>query len=174
MTEGALTWRPRSRVSPMVDASAHESTVRDLLRERHGGQHELLPLLQEIQQRLGYIPRDVLQTIADGLNLSRAEVFGVASFYHDLHDAPGGAHRVQICGAEACQAVGCRALEAHAERSLGIAAGETTADGAITLERAYCFGNCAAGPTLRLDDTIHGRVTPERFDAIVRVLRAPR
>lgn len=155
----------------MEDALAE---VRALLAELHGEQHELLPLLQQVQLRLGYVPREALQTIADGLNLSRAEVFGVATFYHDLRDSPAGAHRLQICGAEACQAVGCRALEAHAQRSLGIDFGGTTADGTITLDRAYCFGNCAAGPTIRVDDTIHGRVTSNRFDAIVQGLRTPR
>ena len=158
----------------MTDAPAHDSVVRDLLCRGRGEQHELLPLLQALQHRLGYVPRDALQTIADGLNLSRAEVFGVASFYHDLRDTPGGRHRLQICGAEACQAVGCRALEAHAERTLGIAFGATTPDGTITLERVYCFGNCAAGPTVRIDDTIHGRVTADRFDEIVRPLRTVR
>jgi len=155
----------------MNDVPAHDSVVREIIARYRGEQHELLPLLQEVQQRLGYVPHDALQTIADGLNLSRAEVFGVATFYHDLKDAPGGRHRLQICGAEACQAVGCRQLEAHAQRVLGIEVGGTTVDGTITLERAYCFGNCAAGPTIRLDDSIHGRVTTERFDAIVRGLK---
>jgi len=155
------------RTVPVEDALTNESAIRDLLRDLRGEQHELLPLLQAVQLRIGFVPKAAVQQIADALNLSRAEVYGVARFYHDLRDAPAGRQIVQICGAEACQAVGCRALTAHAERTLGIATGETTADGRTTLEVAYCFGNCACGPTVRIGDTIHGRVTPARFDALV-------
>jgi formate dehydrogenase subunit gamma len=156
-----------------MERDATELTTIDEVLSRHPARQDaLLPVLQAVRERLGYIPRAALQVIADALNLSRAEVFGVVSFYHDLRLSPGGTHRLQICAAEACQAVGCRALEAHAQRVLGVAFGETTADGTITLERAYCFGNCAAGPTVRLDDTIHGRVNAERFDTLLLRVRA--
>jgi formate dehydrogenase subunit gamma len=101
------------------------------------------------------------------LNLSRAEVHGVITFYHHFRQHPPGRHVVQICRAEACQAVGAMALEAHAKQCLGIDFHDTTADGAVTLEAVYCLGNCAVGPSLRVDDDIVGRVTPARFDEIV-------
>jgi NADH:ubiquinone oxidoreductase subunit E len=151
-----------------------ESVVDAVLRGAASEQHALLPVLQEVQRRLGFVPKAALQRIADALNVSRAEVYGVASFYHDLRDTPAGVHRLQICAAEACQAVGCRELGRHVERRLGIAFGETTLDGRVTLERAYCFGNCAAGPTVRVDDTIHGRVSVERIDALIETLRGAR
>ena len=131
----------------------------------------LLPLLHAIQDRFGHIPPDSVPAIATALNLSRAEVHGVISFYHDFRTNPGGRHRVQICRAEACQAMGSRSLEAHARSSLGIDFGETTADGAVTLEPVYCLGNCACSPSVRIDERVHARVTTERFDALVAGLR---
>ncbi len=135
--------------------------------EQPGG---LLPLLHAIQGELGYIPREAVPTIARALHLSRAEVHGVISFYHDFRTSPAGAHVVQICRAEACQAMGSRELEAYAGAALGIEPGETTADGAVTLEPVYCLGNCACAPSVRVDDDIHARVTRERFDQLVASL----
>ena len=131
----------------------------------------LLPLLHALHDELGYIPQACVAQIASALGLSRAEVHGVISFYHDFRSQPGGRHRLQICRAEACQAVGSRALEQHAQAKLGVAFGETTADGMVTLEPVYCLGNCACSPSLRLDDTIHGRVNPERFDELLASLQ---
>lgn len=136
-------------------------------REVPGG---LLPLLQEIQGELGCIPAEVVPAIARAFNLSRAEVHGVISFYHDLRTEPAGQHRLQICCAEACQAVGARSLEQHAEKSLGIGLGETTRDGTVTLEAVYCLGNCACGPSVRIGDSVHGRVDPVRFDQLMAEL----
>lgn len=130
----------------------------------------LLPLLHAIQHALGYIPPAAVPLIANDMHLSRAEVHGVISFYHDFRSAPAGRHLVQICRAEACQAVGARELEAHAKQKLGIEFGATTADGSITLEPVYCLGNCACSPSLRIDDTIHGRVNAERFDNLLAEL----
>jgi formate dehydrogenase subunit gamma len=132
----------------------------------------LLPMLHAIQDEFGHVPDSAVPVIAQGLNLSRAEVHGVITFYHHFRQHPPGRHVVQICRAEACQAVGAVALEAHAKKCLGIDFHDTTADGAVTLEAVYCLGNCAVGPSLRVDDDIVGRVTPERFDAIVTELRA--
>ena len=101
----------------------------------------LLPLLHAIQAELGHIPDSVVPTIADALNLSRAEVHGVISFYPDFHSHPLGDHVVQICRAEACQSMGSRQLEAHAKKSLGVEFGGTTTDGNITLEPVYCLGD---------------------------------
>ncbi len=125
----------------------------------------LLPALLEVQAQLGYVPAHAIAALAEHFNVSRADVHGVVGFYQDLRTAPPGRRVVQICQAEACQAVGCRELTAHAERRLGVALGGH--DGAFTLEPAYCFGNCACGPSVRIDDAIHGRVSPARFDALI-------
>jgi formate dehydrogenase subunit gamma len=133
----------------------------------------LLPVLRAIQDRLGHVPAHAVAVVADVLNISRADVHGVVSFYHDFRDAPPGRHIVKLCRAEACQAVGARALERHAKAALAIGFGETTADGAITLEPVYCLGNCAAGPSMMIDGEPIGRVDAAAFDAAVAALRVP-
>src|SRR5690606_26908528 len=109
-------------------------------------------------------------------NLSRAEVHGVVTYYHHFRQSPPGRHVIRLCQAEACQAMGAPALLAHARRALAVEPGQTTADGAVTLEVAYCLGLCASSPALLLDDDeaacAHGRVTPAAFDALVASLRA--
>jgi len=130
----------------------------------------LLPLLHAVQDAIGYIPPASVAAIARAMNLSRAEVHGVISFYHDFRSEPGGQHTLQICRAEACQAMGARALEAHAKTTLNIDYGETTADGRITLEPVYCLGNCACSPSVRIDDAVHARVDAPRLDALLAAL----
>ncbi len=133
----------------------------------------LMPILHAVQDALGYVPPDSLTLIAHELNLTRAEVHGVVSFYHHFRNAPPGRHIVRLCRAEACQALGARALEAHAKKTLGIDFHETTSDGAITLEPVYCLGNCGCGPSLLIDvDEVHGRVTAAAFDDLVKTARA--
>ena len=127
----------------------------------------LLPLLHAIQSDLGYVPDSAVPIIAKGLNLSRAEVHGVISFYHDFKTTPVGRHTVQVSRAEACQSMGSRQLEAHAKQALGIDYGETTADGAVTLEPVYCLGNCACSPSVRIDDAIYARVDTDLFDDLM-------
>ena len=147
-----------------------DNSITDLLdhyRDVPGG---LLPLLHAIQKAFGFIPPDEVPTIAHAMNLSRAEVHGVISFYHDFRSEPAGRHTLQICRAEACQAMGSRELEAHAKASLGIEYGGTTPDGAITLEPVYCLGNCACSPSVRIDDSVHARVDPARLDALLNDL----
>lgn len=131
------------------------------------GPEHLLPVLQQVQSRVGWVPQDAIREIASAFNLSRAEVHGVVTFYHDLREAPVGTHVVQLCMAEACQAVGCRALAQHAQSSLGVTMGESSADGRVHLEAAYCFGNCALGPTIRIGDRVFGGVSAERFDELM-------
>lgn len=130
----------------------------------------LLPLLHEVQDRLGYVPENAVTRIAAAMNQSRAEVHGVITFYHHFRTTPPGRHVLQVCCAEACQSMGSARLLEHAQSRLGIRAGETTSDGAITLERVYCLGNCACSPSVMIDGTPAGRVTPERFDALVDAL----
>ena len=132
----------------------------------------LLPLLHAIQAELGYVPDSVVPSIAIGLNLSRAEVHGFISFYHDFKTHPVGQHTVQICRSEACQSMGSRQLEAHAKALLGVDYHETTEDGAITLEPVYCLGNCACAPSVRINNDIHARVDTERFDDLMADLDA--
>jgi formate dehydrogenase subunit gamma len=130
----------------------------------------LLPLLHAVQEARGCIPASAVPAIAGALGLSRAEVHGVISFYHDFRSEPAGRHVLQICRAEACQAMGSRELEAHVKARLGIDFGATSADGAITLEAVYCLGNCACSPSVRLDDAIHARVDATRLDALLAEL----
>jgi formate dehydrogenase subunit gamma len=128
----------------------------------------LLPILHAVQEELGYVPREAVAQVATALNLSRAEVHGVVSFYHHFRQQPPGRQVLQLCRAEACQAVGCEATEAHARARLGVDYHGTSADGRFTLEAAYCLGNCAAGPSVMLDGKLHGRVTPQRLDELLQ------
>ncbi len=127
----------------------------------------LMPLLHQIKESLGYIPKESVADIARGMGLSRAEVHGVISFYHDFHDQPRGRTTVQICRAEACQAMGSRQLETHVKKRLGIDYGETTTDGSFSLEPVYCLGNCACSPSIRIGEDIYARVDSGRFDEIL-------
>ncbi|MBZ5487691.1 formate dehydrogenase subunit gamma [Halomonas aquamarina] len=131
----------------------------------------LLPILHALQDRFGFIPSDAVAMIAESLQQTRAEVHGVISFYHHFRTTPPGRHVVQICRAEACQSVGARALEAHAKARLGVDYHQTTPDRDITLEAVYCLGNCACGPSIRVDDQVRGRVTPEAFDELLDELQ---
>jgi formate dehydrogenase subunit gamma len=127
----------------------------------------LLPILHGIQDAVGYIPPTTVPVIAEGLNLSRAEVHGVISFYHYFRESPPGRHTIHLCRAEACQSMNQRGLEAHAKRALGVDFHGTTANGAFSFEPVYCLGNCACSPAMMIDGELYGRVTPDRFDTIV-------
>ncbi|MGB6603353.1 MAG: formate dehydrogenase subunit gamma [Steroidobacteraceae bacterium] len=131
----------------------------------------LMPILHGVQSTLGYVPKDAVPIIASELNLSRAEVHGVLSFYHYFRKDPPGRHVVHLCRAEACQSVGGAALEAHAKRSLGIDFHETTADRTVSLEPVYCLGNCSLGPSIMIDSQLQGRVSPQRFDELMARVR---
>ena len=145
-------------------------TIEAVVQEHIGRVGPLMPVLHAVQERLGYVPSAAIPMIASALSLSRAEVHGVMHFYHDFRDEPAGDHVIQVCRAEACQAMGARALESHVRGKLGINFGETTPDGRFTLDPVYCLGNCACAPTVRIDDDIHARVTPERFDELLASL----
>ncbi|WP_267220486.1 formate dehydrogenase subunit gamma [Dyella silvae] len=125
----------------------------------------LLPVLHGVQDLLGYVPDQAVSLIARELNLSRADVHGVISFYHYFRQKPSGRHVIHLCRAESCQAMGAARLEQHVKQGLGIGFHETTADGAYTLEPVYCLGNCACSPAMMVDGELKGRITPERFDA---------
>lgn len=133
----------------------------------------LLPLLHAVQDRLGYVPPAAVPLIAHGLNLSRADVHGVISFYHHFRSTPPGRHVLQLCRAESCQAMGSAALETQAKQQLGIDYHQTSASGAVTLEPAYCLGNCALSPALLLDGELLGRMTPARLRQLLDGLETP-
>ena len=126
-----------------------------------------LVMLQALQEAFGYVPEPAIPMIASTLNLSRAEVHGVFTFYHDFRRQPAGRHVLKLCRAEACQAAGGDALAARAESKLGIAIGNTTPDERVTLEPIYCLGLCATAPSAMLDDRLIGRLDEARIDALV-------
>lgn len=131
----------------------------------------LLPILHGIQDRIGHIPPEAVPVIADVLNLSRAEVHGVISFYHYFRQTPPGRHTVQICQAESCQAMGSAKLTAHAKQHLGIDFHQTTVDEEFSLEPVYCLGNCACSPAVMIDDEVYGRVSNGRLEQLLETAR---
>jgi len=147
--------------------SEHREAVRRIVADLKGRPGPLIEVLHAIQAELGYVPPATVPLVASELNLSRAEVHGVVSFYHFFRGTPAGAHSVSVCRAESCQAVGGEALAAHARRRLGVDFHQTTPDGRFSLEPVYCLGNCACSPAVMIDGRLHGRVTPERFDALL-------
>jgi formate dehydrogenase subunit gamma len=149
-----------------LDRTTHETVIGivDRRKEKEGA---LLPVLHAVQAALGYIPPEAVPVVAERMNLSRAEVHGVVSFYHYFRSTPPGRHTVHLCRAEACQSMQATALETHARRRLGVGFHATTADGAFSLEPVYCLGNCALSPAMMVDGRLYGRVTPERFDAVI-------
>ena len=132
----------------------------------------LLPILHAVQAVEGYVPADAIPRIAESLNLSRAEVHGVVSYYHHFRQKPAGKVVVQICRAEACQAVGADAFADDAVKALGCDFHESTQDGAVTLEPVYCLGQCACGPSVMINDDIHLRMTTERLKLLVDKARS--
>ncbi|GGA46209.1 formate dehydrogenase subunit gamma [Dyella nitratireducens] len=125
----------------------------------------LLPILHGVQDSLGYVPDEAIPLIARELNLSRADVHGVVTFYHYFRTHPAGQRTIYLCRAESCQSMGATKLEQHVKQRLGVDFHQTTADGTFTLEPVYCLGNCACSPAMMVDDELKGRMTPEGFDA---------
>jgi formate dehydrogenase subunit gamma len=152
--------------------AAEQAAVRDVCTRLKALDGALMPILHGVQNALGYVPPDAVPLIAAELNLSRADVHGVVSFYHYFRREPAGRHVLHLCRAEACQSVGAVALEAHARKTLGIDFHQTTADGAISLEPVYCLGNCSLGPSVMVDEQLQGRVSAARFDELVAKARA--
>lgn len=143
------------------------AAVRQVLLQRAEEPGALLPILHDVQDALGYIPPHTVMTIAEGVNLSRAEVHGVITYYHHFRSAPAARHVIQICRAEACQSMGADALLAHAELRLGCSAHGHSKDGNFTLEPAFCLGLCASSPAMTINEEPHARMTPRSFDALV-------
>ncbi|MFI4884300.1 MAG: formate dehydrogenase subunit gamma [Steroidobacterales bacterium] len=148
-------------------ASEHGEAVRRIVADLKGRPGPLIEVLHAIQAQLGYVPAAAVPLVASELNLSRAEVHGVVSFYHFFRSTPAGEHTLSVCRAESCQAVGGEALAVHARQRLGVDFHQTTSDGRFSLEPVYCLGNCACSPAVMIDGRLHGRVTPERLDALL-------
>jgi len=136
----------------------HPDRVREIAEALRGLDGPLLPILHAVNERFGYVDERALPVIADVLNLTRAEVQGVVSFYHDFRRAPAGRHVVKICRAEACQAMGAERLIAELETLFAVKLGETSKDGRVTLEAVYCLGNCALSPAALIDGKLFGRL----------------
>jgi formate dehydrogenase subunit gamma len=142
-------------------------TVRRIVADMKNRPGPLIEVLHAVQAALGYVPAEAVPVVAEALNLSRAEVHGVVTFYHFFRETAPGKHTVHICRAEACQSMGANALVAHAKKRLGVDFHETTRDGVFSLEQVFCLGNCALSPAAMIDGQLYGRVTPERFDQLV-------
>jgi formate dehydrogenase subunit gamma len=139
----------------------------EIIAEHSHFQGSTLVMLHALQEAFGYVPEPAIPMIAAALNLSRAEIHGVFTFYHDFRHKPAGRHVLKLCRAEACQAAGGDALAARAEAKLGITIGNTTADDRVTLEPIYCLGLCATAPSAMLDGRVVGRLDETRIDALV-------
>jgi formate dehydrogenase subunit gamma len=138
-----------------------------IIAEHSSREGATLVILHALQDAFGYVPEPAIQMVASALNLSRAEVYGVFTFYHDFRKKPAGRHVLKLCRAEACQAAGGDALATRAETKLGISMGDTTADERVTLEPVYCLGLCATAPSAMLDGRLIGRLDEARIDALL-------
>ncbi|RWX75181.1 formate dehydrogenase subunit gamma [Neorhizobium lilium] len=143
----------------------------EIIRELKDLEGPMLPILHAIQDEFGHVPEEVKPLIASELNLSRAEVHGVVTFYHDFRAAPAGRHVLKLCRAEACQAMGSDQLGDRARQFLGIDFHQTTLDGAVTLEPVFCLGLCACAPAAMLDGEVYGRVDEHCLSDIVAEAR---
>jgi formate dehydrogenase subunit gamma len=146
--------------------NATQALVSGILGRLAGEPGALLPILHAVQDELGHVPKAAVPLIAQALNLSRAEVHGVVTYYHHFRTEAPGRHVVQVCRAEACQALGAESLYEQAQAVLGCPAHCTRADGAVTLEPVYCLGLCALSPAVMVDDRLHGRMTAQRLQAL--------
>ena len=144
-----------------------ETRGAEIIAEHAKQEGATLVVLHALQQAFGYVPEAAIPVVAQALNLSRAEVHGVFTFYHDFRHKPAGRHVLKLCRAEACQAAGGDALAARAESRLGVSLGNTTADDRVTLEPIYCLGLCATAPSAMLDGRLVGRLDEKRLDALV-------
>jgi formate dehydrogenase subunit gamma len=153
----------------MFDLQSSRDELLALIAALKGRPGPLLVMLHAIQQRFGYVPGGAIPVLADELNLSRAEVQGVVSFYHHFRDQPPARRRIEVCRAESCQALHGDQLVAHIEQRTRLRLGEASADGSLSLHPVYCLGLCSASPALVIDGEVHARVTPERFDELLEL-----
>ena len=150
----------------MESMSWDEAVATSIVNEHKHLAGATLPILHALQENFGYIDRAAIPLIAEALNVSKAEVLGTITFYHDFRSEPAGRRVIKLCRAEACQAVGCETLVDHAAREHHLAIDATSADGAVTFETIYCLGNCALGPAALVDGELVARLTPEKLSAL--------
>ncbi|HBD89769.1 MAG: formate dehydrogenase subunit gamma [Rhodobacteraceae bacterium GWE1_64_9] len=155
----------------MLDETAVSARVEDIIAAHLGMEGPLLPILHAVQLEYGHVPQAALPQIAAALMLTRAEVHGVMSFYHDFRTEPAGRHVMKLCRAESCQSVGADRVADHARAQLGVDWHETTADGRVTLEPVFCLGLCACGPAAMVDGRVVGRVDEARLDQLIAEVR---
>ena len=160
-------WSNRQMSVPPADTGSQAARVREIVADHRDERGALLPILHSVLTEFGCVPKSVIPVIAEELNLSRADVHGVASFYRDFRNEPAGRTTVRICRAEACQSVGANDLAASAEHQYGLKMGQTSANGDITLDEVFCLGNCALGPSAQIAGTTYGRVTLDRLAELV-------
>jgi formate dehydrogenase subunit gamma len=141
--------------------------ARSIIAEFNKVEGPLLPILHAMQETFGHVPQEAVPLIAEALNLSRAEVHGVVTFYHDFRRDPAGRHVLKLCRAEACQSCGCDDLIAHAQSRLGVKLGDTSADGRITIEAVYCLGLCSTAPSAMFDGKLVGRLDRKKLDRVL-------
>ena len=151
----------------MTGEASMAERVRAVVAVHQGERGALLPILHGVQAEFGYISPEMVPVIAAELNLSKAEVHGVISFYSDFRSEPAGRTVVKLCRAEACQSVGAERLVAHAQQVFGVKLGQTTPDGTVTLDQVFCLGNCALGPAAQINGRLHGRLDESRLDALI-------
>ena len=147
------------------------SRTMSIIDDLKGLEGPLLPILHEIQEEFGFVPKESLPVIAEALNISNAEVHGVVTFYHDYRNHPAGRHVLKVCRAEACQSMGGDAIAAQIQQRLGIGFHETARDNSVTLEPVYCLGLCACSPSAMLDGEVIGRLDADKIDEIVEEIR---
>jgi formate dehydrogenase subunit gamma len=150
-----------------TDDTPAQARIRAVVEPHRNDPGALLPVLHALSDSFGYVQTEAIAIVAEELNISQAEVYGVVTFYSDFRTEPPGRTVIRVCRAEACQSMGADALVAHATGRLGIGFGETTPDGAITLEQVFCLGNCALSPAVMVGDRLVGRVSAARFDELV-------
>ena len=161
-----------AKTHTLIDLKSGKADIAVEIAARYNNKPDaLLEILHDVQHELGYVPEKSLPTIANALNISRAEVYGVATFYHDFHLKPTAKHVLKLCRAEACQSMGGRALQTAVEKFLKIKVGETSIDGLVTLEATYCLGLCASAPAILLDDRPVARVDARKAKSIIEGLR---
>ena len=158
------------QVAQSAGADELADKIKAILAGGINGPGDLLPVLHRIQDALGYIPRTAIPDIAGAFNLSRAEVHGVVTFYHHFRTQAPARHQVQVCRAEACQSMGAEHLLEHAQQALGCTLHGKSADGKFSLEPVFCLGQCATSPAIMIDDKVHAKVSPVRFDKLIAQL----
>jgi formate dehydrogenase subunit gamma len=149
----------------------HKDVVQGILDAHRGVEGSALPILHAVQEAIGYVPDEVLPLIAEDLNISRAEIYGIVTFYHDFRRQPAARHTLKVCRAEACQARGSDRVADAIEGALGIRFGETSPDGRVTLEAVYCLGLCAVGPSALLDGKVVARLTEAKLASLAKETR---